>query len=108
MTSRVTEHCRLFNEAVRSGSLDTFTATFTPDAVMRFEGVPTGPYNGRDAIAAAYAASPPASTMTVASVASAGNTDVVRFTWDDGRGGGTLRVRWHDGQVADVTVTLQP
>jgi hypothetical protein len=46
--------------------------------------------------------------MTVASVASTGNTDVVRFTWDDGRGGGTLRARWQDGQVADVTVTLQP
>jgi SnoaL-like domain len=52
MTSRVTGHSRLFNEAVRSGSWDTFTATFTPDAVMRFEGVPTGAYEGRDAIAA--------------------------------------------------------
>jgi steroid Delta-isomerase len=108
MTSRVTGHSRLFNQAVRSGSWDTFTATFTPDAVMRFEGVPTGPYEGRDAIAAFYAGSPPTSTMTVASVASTGNTDVVRFTWDDGRGGGTLRARWQDGQVADVTVTLQP
>jgi hypothetical protein len=104
MTSRVAEHSRLFNEAVRSGSWDAFTATFTPDAVMRFEGVPVGPYEGRGAIAAFYAAS----TMTVASVASAGNTDVVRFTWDDGHGGGTLRVRWQDGQVAEVTVTLQP
>jgi hypothetical protein len=83
MTSRVTEHCRLFNEAVRSGSWDRFTATFTPDAVVRFEGVRSGPYEGRDAIAAYYAARPPASTMTVASVASAGNTDTVRFTWDD-------------------------
>ncbi len=108
MTSRVTEHSRLFNEAVRIGSWDTFTATFTPDAVMRFDGVPAGSYEGRDAIAAFYAASPPASTMTVMSVESSGDTDAVRFTWDDGRGGGTLRVRWHDDQVADVTVTLQP
>jgi steroid Delta-isomerase len=75
---------------------------------MRFEGVPAGPYQGRDAIAAYYAASPPASTMTVVSVASAGDTDVVRFTWDGGSGGGILRVRWQDGQVAEVTVTLQP
>jgi steroid delta-isomerase len=108
MTSRVTEHSRLFNEAVRDGSWDTFIASFTPDAVMRFEGVPTGPCEGRDAIAAFYAASPPTSTMTVVSVASGDNTNVVRFTWDDGHGGGTLRVRWHDNQVADVTVTLQP
>ena len=52
MTSRVTEHSRLFTEAVRSGSWDTFTATFTPEAVMRFEGVPAGPGEGRGAIAA--------------------------------------------------------
>jgi hypothetical protein len=108
MTSRVTEHCRLFNEPVLSGSWDTFTATLTPDAVMRFEGVPSGPYEGRDAIAAYYATSPPASTLTVTSVASAGNTDAVRFTWDDGHGGGTMRVRRQHGQVAGLTVTLQP
>jgi steroid delta-isomerase len=81
MTSRVTGHSHLFNEAVRSGSWDAFTATFTPDAVLRFEGVPAGPCEGRGAIAGFYAASPPATTMTVASVASAGDTDVVRFTW---------------------------
>lgn len=102
---RVMEHCRLFNEAVRSGDWDAFTATFTLEAVMRFGGVPAGPYEGRDAITAAYAASPPASTMTVTSVASTGNTDVVRFTWDAG-GGGTLRVRWQDSRVADPTVAL--
>jgi steroid delta-isomerase len=108
MIGRVTEHSRLFNEAVRSGSWDAFTATFTPDAVMRFEDVPAGPWTGRDAIVAFYAASPPASTMTVVSVASAGDTNVVGFTLDDGRGGGTRCVRWHEGQVAAVTVILEP
>lgn len=43
--------------------------------------------------------------MTVLSVASAGDSDVVRFAWDAG-GGGTLRVRWQDGRVADLTVAL--
>jgi hypothetical protein len=42
--------------------------------------------------------------MTVTSVASAGNTDVVRFIWD--AGGGTLRVRWQGHGVADLTVAL--
>jgi hypothetical protein len=47
MTDRVEEHFRLFNEAVRSHDYTAFVATFTPDAVMSFKGVPVGPYTGR-------------------------------------------------------------
>ena len=46
MADRVEEHFRLFNQAVRSQDWTAFLATFTPDAVMRFEGVPAGPYAG--------------------------------------------------------------
>ena len=42
MTNRVEKHFRLFNEAVRSRDWAAFLETFTPDAVMRFEGVPAG------------------------------------------------------------------
>ena len=34
-------------------------AHFTEDATMSFEGVPVGPFQGREAIADAYAARPP-------------------------------------------------
>jgi hypothetical protein len=34
-------------------------AGFAPDAEMAFEGVPVGPFTGRDAIAEAYARQPP-------------------------------------------------
>ena len=59
MADRVEEHFRLFNEAVRSQDWTAFLATFTPDAVMRFEGVPAGLYTGLDQIARAYAERPP-------------------------------------------------
>ena len=49
MADRVEEHFRLFNEAVRSQVWAAFLATFTSDAVMRFEGVRQGLYRtGRD------------------------------------------------------------
>jgi len=105
VTDRVEEHFRLFNEAVRSHDWTDFLATFTPDAVMRFDGVPAGPYAGLDQIAGAYAERPPSDTMTCRSVARDGDHDTVRFAWDAG-GGGTLDVIWRGGLLADLTVAF--
>ena len=105
---RVRAHAEGFNAAVRTGDFTAFTTTFRKDAVMRFVGVPAGPYLGRDAIAAGYAAQPPDDTLTVLSVSplGGGDTDEVRFAWDRG-GAGTMIVRWEDGLVADLTVTFE-
>jgi steroid delta-isomerase len=105
VTDRVEGHFRLFNEAVRTRDWAAFLATFAPDAVMRFEGVPAGPYEGLDQIARAYAEQPPSDTMRCVSDARDGDHDVVRFAWDAG-GGGTLQVAWRDGAVAGLTVTF--
>jgi steroid Delta-isomerase len=105
VTDRVEEHFRLFNEAVRSGDWTAFLATFTPDAVMRFDGVRVGPYVGLDQIARAYAERPPSDTMSCVSDSRDGDQDVVRFVWD-ADGGGTLRVAWRDGAVAGLTITF--
>ena len=43
VTDRVEEHFRLFNQAVRSRDWTAFLATFTPDAVMSFEGIRSDP-----------------------------------------------------------------
>ena len=103
---RVRAHADGFNAAVRAGDFTAFTTTFTPDAVMRFVGVPAGPYVGRAAIAAGYEAQPPDDTLTVRSVSTDGDTDDVRFTWDRG-GSGTMIVRWRDGLVADLSVAVR-
>jgi steroid delta-isomerase len=105
VTDRVEEHFRLFNEAVRSQDWTAFLATFAPDAVMRFGGIPVGPYVGLDQIARAYAERPPSDTMSCVSDKRDGDQDVVGFAWDSG-GGGTLRVAWRDGTVADLFVTF--
>jgi steroid Delta-isomerase len=53
------EHVERFNAGVRSGDFEGMLGSFADDAEMVFEGVPAGPFSGRDAIAAAYRDQPP-------------------------------------------------
>jgi steroid Delta-isomerase len=53
------EHVARFNRGVRTGDFGEMVAAFAEDAELVFEGIPVGPFHGRDAIAAAYAAQPP-------------------------------------------------
>jgi steroid delta-isomerase len=50
------EHVASFNAAVVSGDFTELVHRFHPDAVLTFVGPPVGPFAGREAIAAAYAA----------------------------------------------------
>jgi steroid Delta-isomerase len=102
---RLAEHVTAFNAAARSGDWARFTSRFTPDGVMRFAGVPAGPFIGRDAISRAYAGQPPADTITVAAVDSAGSVDSVRFARDGGSAG-VMRLTWQDELVAELEVTF--
>ena len=105
VADRVEDHFRLFNQAVRCHDWTAFLSTFTPDAVMRFNGVRAGRYLGSEQIARAYAERPPSDTMTCLSVARDADDDIVRFAWDAG-GGGTMHLSWRDGGVAGLTVTF--
>jgi steroid Delta-isomerase len=53
------DHVARFNEAVRTGDFGPMIERFTDDAELAFEGVPVGPFRGREAIAAAYREQPP-------------------------------------------------
>lgn len=59
ITTVLNAHIDRFNSAVISGRFDEMVAQFSEDAIMSFEGLAVGPFQGRDAIAAAYAAQPP-------------------------------------------------
>ena len=96
-------HIDRFNRAVSSGDWSALLATLHPEAVMTFVGVPLGPFVGRDAIAAAYAANPPDDTMRVLEVRSAGGTDIVRFEWTRG-GTGTLTLHRDADQITGLAI----
>jgi ketosteroid isomerase-like protein len=102
----VTRHVDLFNAAVRDSDYRALVDTFAPTAVMRFLGVPAGPFVGRDAIARAYEESPPDDTMSIVDVQEAGpHTAQVRFEWTRG-GTGSMTMSWHDGKLIDLTVAF--
>jgi steroid Delta-isomerase len=68
---------------------------------MRVVGVPIGPFEGRAAIARAYAENPPTDTISVAALVAEGDEDAVTFAWSSG-GAGTMR--WRDGRVAVLEI----
>src|SRR5690348_3059113 len=53
------EHVANFNHGVRTGDWSRLLALLADDAVLEFDGIPVGPFHGREAIGAAYAAQPP-------------------------------------------------
>jgi steroid Delta-isomerase len=101
---RVAAHVARFNDAVTTGDWAAFASTFGEDAVMRFVNVPAGPYLGRKAIAAAYAAQPPDDTMIVTRIdETAPDAATAKFTWSRGSTG-VMIVRWADGLIAELSV----
>jgi len=105
VSDRVARHVAAFNESVRSGDWAAFADRFTPDAVMQFTGIPVGPFTGREAIAAGYAAQPPSDMLTVTRGVSSGDVDELWFSWDNG-GAGTMILCWRGDLVAELTVAF--
>lgn len=106
ISERAARHVAAFNDAVRSGEWVGFAGRFTPDATMRFVGVPAGPFTGREAIAAGYASQPPSDTLSVTRGVSSGDVDELWFTWDSSRTTGTMTLRWSGDLIAELTVTF--
>lgn len=101
------EHLRRFDEAVESGDFAPLVELFADDAELAFVGVPAGPFVGREAIAAAYAAQPPDDGLDVLSVAEEPDGTIVeRFAWRRG-GTGTMRVTVAGGRIARLVVAFE-
>jgi steroid delta-isomerase len=104
-------HLATFNEAVRSGDFAPLVALFANDAELAFEGVPVGPFRGREAIAAAYAAQPPSDTMTIVDTRVDDDGTVVEgFSWtaDAGVRSGEMRITVEAGRIRRLVVSFAP
>ena len=102
-------HVETFNAAVRTGDFAPLVELFADDATLEFDGVPVGPFHGRDAIAAAYAAQPPSDTMTVLDVRVEDDGTVVEpFSWatDGGARSGEMRLAVADGLIRRLVVVF--
>jgi SnoaL-like protein len=97
------------NAAVRSGDWSEFATWFTDDAEVRFEGVPVGPFRGRDEIRAAYQARPPDDEVEIRAVRDEGTRTVADYGWrkDGGVRAGELRVEWDGDRIRELVITFE-
>jgi hypothetical protein len=82
---------------------------FTEDARLEFAGVPIGPFEGRDAIAAAYATQPPTDSMTILDTwVEPDGTVVEAFSWsaDGGSRSGEMRLTVDAGRIRHLVVVF--
>ncbi len=108
-TAFLERHLATFNEAVESGDFGALVELFAPDARLVFAGLPLGPFDGRAAIAAAYAAQPPSDTMTVLErELDEDGTIVQQFSWsaDAGVRSGEMRLRVENDQIEQLVVSF--
>lgn len=96
------------NAAVRSGDWSEFAEWFTDDAEVRFEGVPVGPFSGRDAIRAAYQEQPPDDEVEIRAVREDGDRTVADYGWagEPGVRAGELRATWEGDRIRELVITF--
>jgi RimJ/RimL family protein N-acetyltransferase len=105
----LSEHVERFNAGVRTGDFEPMLELFTEDAELAFEGVPIGPFTGREAIAAAYRERPPDDTIETLEVHDGENVIVAGYAWlrePDVRAG-ELRLTHEDGRIRRLVVTFE-
>ena len=103
------DHVRRFNEGVRSGDFRPMLEQFTDDAELAFEGVPVGPFAGRDAIAAAYRDQPPDDTLAVLGVEETPDGVVAAYAWsrEPGVRAGEMRLTVRGDRISRLVVTFE-
>ncbi len=102
------QHVERFNAGVRTGDFGPMLEQFADDAEMAFEGVPAGPFVGREAIAQAYREQPPDDELDVLNVRRDGKTIVVGYAWrrEPGKRAGELRLTVDGTLINRLVVTF--
>ena len=103
------DHLVRFNEGVRTGDWTQMLEGFTEDAELLFEGVPAGPFRGREAIAAAYAEQPPDDQIVALRVEEDGDGVTALYAWRRAPAtvAGRMLLTPADGRVARLLVTFE-
>jgi steroid Delta-isomerase len=103
------QHVARFNAAVRSGDFTALIAGFADDAEMVFEGVPVGPFTGRDAIAEAYDRQPPDDEVELLGEPRVeGDTVESDYAWSrEGTRAGRMILTARRDEIARLVVTFE-
>jgi len=103
------EYVMVHNECVRTGDWEPLAAWFTEDAELAFDGVPVGPFEGREAIARAYRERPPDDEVVIFGAEEEDGSVVARYGWLRAPGdvAGRMLVTPRDGKIARLVVTFE-
>jgi steroid delta-isomerase len=106
--SRIDAYIADHNAGVRTGDWSRFAAWFTDDAEVRFEGVPVGPFHGRDEIRAAYESRPPDDEVEIRDVREEPDRTIADYGWHAGAGEHAVELRlWWDGaRIRELVITF--
>ena len=95
------------NHGVRSGDFSSMLAQLTDDAQLVFQGIPVGPFRGREAIGAAYRSQPPDDELELLGVEDDGQGGASgSYAWSERPGvvAGEVHVAARGGRIARVLV----
>ena len=101
------DHVFRFNQGVRTGDFGPMLERLTDDAELAFEGVPVGPFAGREAIAAAYRERPPDDEIAIVGVpAEDGDRVIADYAWsrDPRVRAGELELDRRDDRICRLVV----
>ena len=107
--SLLTEHVERFNAGIRTGDWEPMLRAFDPDAELAFDGVPVGPFVGRDAIADAYREQPPDDEVRLLSDPREEEGALVAdYAWArEGTRAGRMILTPRDGAIGRLVVTFE-
>jgi hypothetical protein len=98
-----------FNDGVRTGDFGPMLERFADGAELAFEGVPVGPFRGRDTIGAAYREQPPDDEVRVLDAEEReGGLVVARYAWakEPDTAAGELRLTRDGERITRLVVTF--
>src|SRR5205807_5797700 len=103
------DYVMVHNECVRTGDWEPLANWFTEDAELAFEGVPVGPFDGSDEIAAAYKSRPPDDEVVIFGAERNGDGIVARYGWlkKPGTQVGRMLVTPRAGKIQKLIVTFE-
>lgn len=106
---RFHDYLGVFNECVRTGDWEPLAEWFTEDAVLAFDGVSAGPFEGRDVIMAAYRAQPPDDQIVTFDVDD-GEPLVASYGWmqEPATVAGRMLATFDGDRIARLLVTFEP
>jgi RimJ/RimL family protein N-acetyltransferase len=108
VTALLERHVETFNAGVRTGRWEPMLEQFDDGAELEFRGVAVGPFNGREAIAAAYREQPPDDELRILEERERRDGIDARYAWlaEPDVAAGEMLITTDAGRIRKLVVTF--